>query len=358
MSSILRTLLLALALNASGAFAQTPAPAPVAAATPEAREAEARAAFKAANEALIEGPKNIDIRDQAKFSLPSGMGWIPGATAARLLRALGNTIDETTLAGLVVPTDGKGEWLDVIAYVNDGYVRDDDARDWKADDILESLRKSTESANATRREHGVPELEVTGWAQLPQYDSSTHRLVWAARVGHKQTGIRVDDDPSVNYRTTALGRDGYLATTLVTSESLLAADKPVADKILAGLTFVDGKRYADFNEKTDRVAEYGLAALVAGVAAKKLGLFALIAAFVAKFAKVGLLALLGAGAAFGKLFKRKPKPLPVPPQATPSAGVGTPETAVVPVPDVHAATAVVSQSAGASTPHDGNAPRV
>lgn len=347
MSSIFRTLFLALALSASSAFAQTQAPAPVAATTPEAREAETRAAVKAATEALIEGPKVIDIHDQATFSLPGGMGWIPSATAARLLRALGNTIDETSLAGLVVPTDGKGEWLDVITYVNDGYVRDDDARDWKADDILESLRKGTESANATRRELGAPELEVTGWAQLPQYDSSTHRLVWAARVTNKQTGVRVDNDPSVNYRTTALGREGYLATTLVTSESLLAADKPVADKILSGLNFVDGKRYADFNEKTDRVAEYGLAALVAGVAAKKLGLFALIAAFVAKFAKVGLLALLGAGAAFTKLFKRKPKPLPVTPQATPGADLDTSETAIVAAP----------QPQTASTPHDGNAPR-
>lgn len=349
MSSILRTIFLALALNASCAFAQTPAPA--AATTPEAREAEARAAIKAANEALLDGPRVIDIRDQAKFSLPVGMGWIPSTTAARLLRALGNTIDDSTLAGLVVPTDGKGEWLDVITYVNDGYVRDDDARDWKADDILESLRKGTESANATRREHGVPELEVTGWAQLPQYDGSTHRLVWAARVNQKQTGTQVDNDPSVNYRTTALGREGYLATTLVTSESLLGADKPAADKILSGLSFVDGKRYADFNEKTDRVAEYGLAALVAGVAAKKLGLFALIAAFVAKFAKVGLLALLGAGAAFTKLFKRKPKPLPVPPQAAPAASVDTVETTVMPGRDAQGA------PAGTGTPHDSNAPR-
>ena len=53
----------------------------------------------------------------------------------------------------------------------------------------------------------------------------------------------------------------------------------------------DGKRYADFNAKTDHVAEYGLAALVVGVAAKKLGLIALAVAFFAKFAKVILIGL-------------------------------------------------------------------
>jgi len=53
------------------------------------------------------------------------------------------------------------------------------------------------------------------------------------------------------------------------------------------------------------VAEYGLAALVVGVGAKKLGLFALIAAFVAKFAKVAILAAVALGGGFLKFFKRK-----------------------------------------------------
>ena len=52
------------------------------------------------------------------------------------------------------------------------------------------------------------------------------------------------------------------------------------------------------------MAEYGLAALVAGVAAKKLGFFALIAAFGLKFAKVILIALAGGAAVLGRLFKR------------------------------------------------------
>jgi uncharacterized membrane-anchored protein len=52
------------------------------------------------------------------------------------------------------------------------------------------------------------------------------------------------------------------------------------------------------------VAEYGLAALVGGLAAKKLGMFALAAGFFAKFAKVILLAGAGLVAAFTKFFKR------------------------------------------------------
>ena len=70
------------------------------------------------------------------------------------------------------------------------------------------------------------------------------------------------------------------------------------------MNFNSGKRYGDFNSSTDKVAAYGLAALVAGVAAKKLGLLALIVAGVVKFAKVLLVAIAAAFAAFRKWFRR------------------------------------------------------
>ena len=76
--------------------------------------------------------------------------------------------------------------------------------------------------------------------------------------------------------------------------------------MLAALDYKAGKRYQDFDSKTDRVAEYGLAALVVGAAAKKLGFFALALAFFAKFAKVILLALAGVGALAFKLLRKKP----------------------------------------------------
>ena len=73
---------------------------------------------------------------------------------------------------------------------------------------------------------------------------------------------------------------------------------------MSALKFDAGKNYSDVVEGTDKVAEYGLAALVAGVAAKKLGFFALIAAFGLKFVKVILVGLAGGAAVLGRLFKR------------------------------------------------------
>ena len=67
----------------------------------------------------------------------------------------------------------------------------------------------------------------------------------------------------------------------------------------------DGKRYAQYDATTDKAAAYGLAALVGGVAAKKLGLLAVAAAFFAKFFKLILVGLAVAGGALTRLFRRK-----------------------------------------------------
>jgi len=101
----------------------------------------------------------------------------------------------------------------------------------------------------------------------------------------------------------------------VTELTSIERDKSAAHELLGALNYNDGKRYADFNASTDRVAEYGLAALIGGIAAKKLGLLALIGAFLLKFWKVGLIALAACGALLPRLLKRKKAPDAAPPAA-------------------------------------------
>ncbi len=265
------------------------------------------AAIDEVNKAMVEGPRKIELSDQATFSLPDGYSFAPAAAAARLLRSGGNTNDEKSLLGLIVPNVENVEWMIIVRFKKDGYVRDDDARDWKADDMLKNLHDGTEQMNAARKERGLPEIEVAGWAEVPAYDPVTHRMVWSVIARHKDQAAD-NTKNSVNYQTLVLGRDGYLTLTMVTKESLIAADKPIANKMLAAIDYHNGKRYEDFAVSTDHVAEYGLTALVVGVAAKKIGLIAVIAAFVAKFFKVGLLAVLAFGAAIKRFFKRTPPP--------------------------------------------------
>ena len=279
---------------------KSPSSATAPASRPSALEAEQAAAYKAADAARQVGPADIVLRDQAHLKLPEGYVWVPTPAAAQLMHAMGNRTDSTFL-GVVFPAD-DADWMATVRFVSEGYIKDDDAKDWDADDLLKNLKEGTEAANEERAKRGIPAIEVTGWAQRPAYEAGTHRLVWSALSRHQG---EADDNLGVNYNTYALGRDGYLSLNLITNAKDLDQYKPDATKLLAALQYDDGKRYADFNSSTDKVAAYGLAALVGGAAVKKLGLFAIIAAFLAKFAKLALVAVGGAVWGVAKLFRKK-----------------------------------------------------
>lgn len=275
--------------------ASNPAPSP--------QEAALSAAIESAQRAIQRGPREIALADQASLKLPENFGFIPSAEGAQYLRALGNTPGDT-LAGLVVPLEAqKGDWLVVISYVPSGYIKDDDAREWDADDLLESIRAGTEEDNKQRAQMGIPEMEIIGWVEKPIYDDRTKRLVWS--VSSRDKGQPAAADNGINYNTYALGREGYYSLNLVTGLSAISQDKPAAHTLLAALQYNEGKRYENFDAGTDRVAEYGLAALVAGVAAKKLGLLAMAAVFFAKFWKLLLIGIFGIGVLGKKLVAKK-----------------------------------------------------
>ena len=263
---------------------------------------EIRSALEAAQKAQVAGPSEVKLLDQAVLKLPAGHVYFPAAEAGRLLQAMGNRTGDDLL-GVIFPD--RFNWFIVMRQVKSGYVKDDDARDWNSDELLQSLKKGTEASNQDRRARHIPEIEVLGWVEPPAYDAGTHRLVWSAQS--REVGEPDGAERGVNYNTYALGRDGYISMNLVTGMNSIEAQKPVARRMLAALEYNPGKRYADFDSSTDRVAEFGLLALIGGVAAKKLGLFALVAAFAAKFAKVIGVAALGLAVVAAKLLRRRPQ---------------------------------------------------
>jgi uncharacterized membrane-anchored protein len=276
--------------------------------------------WEEAKQAAQAGPKDIALADQATLKLPEGRVFIPQPQATRLLNAMGNPGHDPNLHGLIFPKDDSN-WFMTVRYEASGHIKDDDAKDWNADDLLKSYREGTEASNEERVKMGATPIEILGWAEKPAYDASTHRLVWA--MSSREKGNQSADDQGVNYNTYLLGREGYFSMNLVTGLKDLPQDKPAGQAMLAALSFNEGKRYGDFNASTDHVAEYGLAALVLGVGAKKLGLLAVAGVFFAKFAKLILLAVLGGGAAIAKFFGRKKSEAPAPartePTDTPSA---------------------------------------
>jgi uncharacterized membrane-anchored protein len=285
-------------LASLSAFAQT-APSSEA-----SRKAELSAAWQAASKAGSGGPEDIVLIDQATLKLPAKYFFVPKAEAARVLRALGNVVNDSALVGLVVGQQQNAAWIVVIHYVKEGYIKDDDAKHWNADELLKNLSDGAEQANKDRVARGFAEVQVLGWVEPPDYDAATHRLVWSLLAKHKNEPDSARK--GINYNTYALGRDGYFSLNLLSDSERIASEKSVAHELLADLSYNAGKRYEDFSATTDRIAAYGLAALVGGIAIKKLGLFALFAAVVLKFAKIIIVGAAVLGAGVMKFFRRKP----------------------------------------------------
>jgi uncharacterized membrane-anchored protein len=217
-----------------------------------------------------EGPQTIKLPHDVSVQVPERHAFLGGKEAADLMEKNGSFHNDNLL-GLVVGKGDDDKWFVSIRYDDDGYVKDTEEID--ASELLTALKDGTEEANKERQERGFAPFHVEGWSEAPHYDKSVHHLVWALTVNG-------DDGRSANYNTRVLGRRGIVSLNLVCDPEELAADKPQVAALLAGTTFANGSRYEDFDSRTDKVAEYGLAGLVLG----GMGLGAL------KLVKVGLLA--------------------------------------------------------------------
>ena len=247
-----------------------------------------------------EGPGTFELgRGEATVTLGQGFVFAGPKDTRKVMELLGNPPSGQE-AGLVMPSDENKGWFLIFEYNPVGYVSDDDRDEIDADAILESIRLGTEQANDERKKQGFPTLEVEGWFERPSYDQRTNNLVWAIN-GRDEGGERF-----VNYNTRLLGRSGFMSVTLVTDPQTLSADKAAVEAVLAGFTYTRGKRYMDF-VPGDKVAGYGVAALVAGgagAAAAKLGLFAALGKLLAKLWKLVIIGIAGLGAAIKRLFSK------------------------------------------------------
>ena len=138
------------ALGSVPAFAQASPP------NEASRKAELVAAWKAASGAGVGGPKDVSLIDQATLKLPAGHFFVPQAEGTRVLRALGNVVNDASFIGLVVGTGPNDGWIVVIRYIKEGYIKDDDAKNWNADELLNNLKDGAEEANKDRIARGFP----------------------------------------------------------------------------------------------------------------------------------------------------------------------------------------------------------
>ena len=146
----------------------------------------------------------------------------------------------------------------IISFSEDGYVKDDDAAKIDYREVLRTMQQATRDAN--------PERAKAGYATVV----------------------------------------GVLVLNAVASMDRLESVRRDMAKVIGFVEFNGGHRYADFIPGTDKVAEYGIATLIAGGLAAKAGLFKVLLGALVALKKVIVLGLVAAAAFLRKLFSRKP----------------------------------------------------
>ena len=295
--------------GAAVAVAATPTP------TPTPTPAEQTRLWDEVGRVARKGPIDVPLFDQAVLHLPAGEIFVPQPQADRLLELFGNPGANPDMPGLILPRDPKATWFMPVRFRATGYIKDDDARTWNADDMLASLKTGTDEQNRERQRSGIPQMRIVDWSERPRYDPATQRLVWA--LISSVVDAKPGQPPIVNYNTYALGREGYFTMNMVAGAADLAKLKPVAEQQLAALDYNAGKHYAEFDARTDRVAFSGLASLVVSIAQPRLGLIPGANAFTTALLKYVVpagLVLLVLGVVF---MRRKPRRIVEAPAATP-----------------------------------------
>lgn len=242
-----------------------------------------------------QGPNTQSIDAKATLQVPEKYYYLDESETKKYLEFSHNP----TSGSDSLFTNGS-TWEAYLNFDSIGYVKDNETIE--PDSLLEQYKEGVKIGNDYRKERGWAPLEVEGWFFKPQYDQQKKLLEWAFLLRDSSTKI-----PTVNYYTKVLGRSGAISITLVASPENMNSAITDFKENLAGLEFVQGEKYTEFKEG-DRVAEYGLAALILGgataVAAKK-GFFAVILAFLAGAWKLLLIPFVLALGWIKSLFAKK-----------------------------------------------------
>jgi uncharacterized membrane-anchored protein len=122
-------------------------------------------------------------------------------------------------------------------------------------------------------------------------------LHWA-----KELKFGDDEINTLNYNIRVLGRQGVLVLNFIAGMDQKELIDSKLDSVLALANFNEGQQYGDFNPDIDKIAAYGIGALVAGKVLAKTGILVAALLFLKKF---GVFILVGLGVMFRNLFSKK-----------------------------------------------------
>jgi uncharacterized membrane-anchored protein len=232
----------------------------------------------------------------AKILVPEGYKFLDAEQSEYVLCDLWDNPPQKIL-GMLFPSHANPLDQDLsfaveISYSEDGYIKDEEAKNIDYTDLLEEMKEDTEKENPSRKEAGYPEIHLIGWASTPFYDIENKKLYWA-----KELQFENYESNMLNYDIRILGRKGYLNLNAIGDIDVLPDFQKDANKIIASVEFNPGNQYKEFNPNIDKIATYSISGLLAGKMLPKEGFFTVIL----KFWK---LILIG-GVGFIAVFKKK-----------------------------------------------------
>lgn len=239
------------------------------------------------------GPAQGSLGSWAEIAVPEGFVFAGPGDAMKFLELCENIPDPNT-AGILQPTAENESWFLAFEYMDTGHVNEDEKSAIDAAALLRQMQANEVAANEARRQRGFQSLFARDWIVPPAYETDTRRLAWALRLQAEGA----DAQEICNYNVRLLGRTGVMSATLVCDPQDISRLVPQVKGLLQGFEFQQGQRYGEWRAG-DKVAAYGLTGLITGgaaVVAAKSGLFAKLAAAVAKMGKaivIGVIALLG-----------------------------------------------------------------
>jgi uncharacterized membrane-anchored protein len=256
-------------------------------------------AFERAGVKLQAGPATVPLGQVAELKLPAGYSFVGKDSLDRFYELTQNVRSGREVGVLVAPN-----WMLFFDYNEVGYVKDEDKDKLDADQLMKTMSEGQEAANEGRRKRGWDELKLKGWATPPHYDPKTNHLKWAINLSASHDGYK---EVWINESIRLLGRGGVMNVTLAADTPGFKAAEAAVEKLLAeNFTYVSGQKYSEF-KAGDKVAAYGLSALVlggAGVMAAKMGFFAKFGVLLSKFWKGIAIALVALVAVAKKFLNR------------------------------------------------------
>jgi uncharacterized membrane-anchored protein len=253
------------------------------------------------------GPGTAKVGNQAEIKVPEGARFTGAAGTRKMLEMMHNPTNGSEL-GLL--TNNELDWFVIFEFEDIGYVKDADKEKLDGQAILESLREGNEAGNEERKKRGWTPITIVGWHTAPFYNKETNNLEWCIKGASEGHDI-------VNYNTRILGRAGVTSANLLVAPEQLDATLSNVKAILKGFSYTEGQKYSEW-KSGDKIAKYGLSALVVGGAvgvAAKLGLLGKLVASLGKLWKFVIMGLIGVGAAIKGLIFGKKKETPPPTDA-------------------------------------------